>query len=56
MSKLAQQIEAARRRYVDALGTDQEREARSELMRIVDSAIEQERREPETCRAEGVCK
>lgn len=55
MSKLAQQIEAARREYAAALGTDRERAARSELIRVVDAAIEQERREPSTCVASGAC-
>lgn len=48
-------IESARRRYVDALGTDSERSARSELIRLVDEAIEQNRKVPRTCVAEGVC-
>jgi hypothetical protein len=56
VSKLAQQIEAARREYAAALGTDRERAARSELIRIVDAAIEQERREPSACVADGECR
>lgn len=55
MSNLAQQIEAARREYAAALGTDRERAARSELIRVVDAAIEQERKAANKCVTEGAC-
>lgn len=57
MSKLAHQIESARRRYVHALTHDpaNAHAARLELIRIVDEAIEQDRSLPRLCTAEGVC-
>jgi hypothetical protein len=57
MSKLAQQIETARLRYVYALRHDPDNAhaARLELIRVVDEAIEQDRSLPRLCTAEGAC-